>query len=250
LAIGLTGGDAAPDSRHAQGKTLLEGDGGCRALPRLAIADAQAQRQAPIAPHPKAEQPLREIVPPLVAMSVGGVRGHRRRHALGRLLARRCVSRRGAIEGKRGRVLRNPGRRQGIDRQGLERQDTAHPVQVGSKQRLKKLPQALRIECLPSYVGLKERDHPPLRQPRSALVEGLVSIQHRQPQRFYPPGTREHIIGVGGNEGGNEGGDCERTSPAQEQGQMRHRGHRTHCNSHDLPPLAILQRRHPRGSPR
>jgi hypothetical protein len=69
LAIGLAVSDDAHDARSASGETLCDGDGIFRALTRIPIADAQAQGQAPIAAHPKAQQYLLAIVTPCVFRS-------------------------------------------------------------------------------------------------------------------------------------------------------------------------------------
>ena len=52
----------------------------------------------------------------------------------------------GPIEGDRRRILVQPGRREGIDLQGLEGDRTKHPVQIHRKQPIEALPQSVIME--------------------------------------------------------------------------------------------------------
>ena len=51
-----------------------------------------------------------------------------------------------AIEGERRRILVQPGGREGIDLQGIERDRPQHPVEMRRKQRLEDLPQPVIME--------------------------------------------------------------------------------------------------------
>jgi hypothetical protein len=103
----------------------------------------------------------------------------------------------------------DPGRRNGVDFQRLERQDTKHLIQVGGKERVEDLPQAVIIERLLLSARLKQGQHPTLRQPGPHFVEGMMAVENRQHQRFYPSPTGEDIIGVRGKQLVNKGGDLE-----------------------------------------
>jgi hypothetical protein len=87
-------------------------------------------------------------------------------------------------------------------------------MQVGGKQRIENLPQAVRIERLPLSARLKQGAHSTRLQPGPHLVEGMVTVENRQHQRFHPSPTGEHSIGVRGKQLLNEGSDFERASHA------------------------------------
>ena len=61
-----------------------------------------------------------------------------------------------AIEGERRRIRGQPGGREGIDLQGMERDRSKHPVQMRRKQRREDLPQPVIMERGAGQARLKE----------------------------------------------------------------------------------------------
>jgi hypothetical protein len=79
---------------------------------------------------------LFEVVTPVFAMPVGRPRRPRRLRFV--LI--------GPIEGNRGGILMQPGRREGIDLQGFARDRTKYRVERSRNQRIEDMPSAVIIE--------------------------------------------------------------------------------------------------------
>jgi hypothetical protein len=121
---------------QAQGQTLLNRQWGFHTITAIAIPHTETQEDPSIPTHPETEQHLFEVSTPIFAMPVGRPRRLRRLRFV--LI--------GPLEGNRGGILLEPGRRESIDFQGFERDRTKHRVEIGRKQRVEDMPQAVIIE--------------------------------------------------------------------------------------------------------
>jgi hypothetical protein len=165
----------------------------------VAIAQAHAQGDAAISAHAKAQQDLFEIVSTVFAMPIG-----RARRSWGlRLVCIRSIERNGR------RILREPRCRERIDFQCFEGDHAKHLVEIGRKQRIEDVAQAVIIERGACEPWLQQRQHPALFQPFAHLVEGMMPIQNREDQGFDPVPTREPVCRVGRDELINERGDLQ-----------------------------------------
>jgi hypothetical protein len=115
----------------------------------------------------------------------------------------------GPIECNRGGVLGQPGRRYGIDSEGIEGDRTEHRVEIGRKQRIKDVPQAVIIEGGPRSSRLQQRHHATLFEPSPYLIEGVMPIQNSKNQGFDPATTREFMRRMRGNETVNDRGNLQ-----------------------------------------
>jgi hypothetical protein len=197
--IGLTSRDDATHPLPTSGQTLRNGYRGFHTITAVAIAQAHTQGYAPIPAHAKTQQDLFEIVPPVFAMPISRPR---------RPWRLRCVLI-GPIEGNRGGVLVQPGRRYGIDSEGIEGDRTEHRVEIGRKQRIKDVPQAVIIEGGPRSSRLQQRHHATLFEPSPYLIEGVMPIQNSKNQGFDPATTREFMRRMRGNETVNDRGNLQ-----------------------------------------
>jgi hypothetical protein len=197
--IGLTIRDDPAHPLQPQGQTLLNGYWGFHTIAAVAITHPEAEGYAAIPTHAETEEYLFEVVTTVFAMPIG-----RPRSAWGLRFVRI-----GPIEGNRGGVLMQPGRRDGIDLQGFEGDRTKHRVEIGRKQRIENVPQAVIIERGTREPRLQQRHHPTLFEPFSHLIESMMPIQNREHQGFNPTTTREPMRGVRGNETVNDRGDLQ-----------------------------------------
>jgi hypothetical protein len=125
----------------------------------------------------------------------------------------------GPIEGNGRGVLMQSGRWDGIDLQRLERESSKHPVEMRRQQRSEDVPSPGIIERGPRSPRLKPFHHPALFQPFSHLVEGMISIENREHERFDPTPPREHMHRVGRDKTVDHGGTSRRRSTPRIQGQ-------------------------------
>jgi hypothetical protein len=191
---------------QAQSQTFLNRERGFHTITAIAIPDAQAQRDASIAAHPKTEQHLLEIVTAIFAMAIG------RAGCLGRL---RFVLI-GPIEGNGRGVLMEPGGGEAIDLQGFEGNGTKDLVEIGCKQGIEDASQPIVMERGPREPRLQQRHHPTLFQPLSDFIQGMITIQNREHQGFHSPPRREHMRRVGREKTVDHGGDVQAPQDAQD----------------------------------
>jgi hypothetical protein len=197
--------------------------GGLGAVTRLALAHAQAERE-PLTTHAETQPPLRESLTPILAVPIRRTRRYERR---GRLLAlgpwaRLCLI--SPLPGERGRLLMEPGGRNGLPLQGLEREHTKPAVEMGGTQGLEELPQPVIMQRGSREAGLEQGEQPTLLQASPDLVEGLMPSQTREEPGLHPAPTREAMGRVRRAEGSDERRPMERAYHPEHQ---RHRGHGT-----------------------
>jgi len=132
FTVGLTVGHNAAHSREAERQALLNRYRGLCAVTGIAIAHAHAEWEA-LTAHAKTQEHLLEIIMPIFAVPIGRARRDWPVAAVGLLLI-------SPIEGDRRRILVQPGGREGIDLQGIERDRAKHTIQIHSKQRIEDLP--------------------------------------------------------------------------------------------------------------
>jgi hypothetical protein len=166
----------------------------------MAIAQAHAQRYPAIPTHAETQQDLFEIVTTVFAMSIGRSGRPRRR------LRVVCIR---PIECNGRRILMEPRCRERIDLQRFEGDHTKHLVEIGGKQRIEDVPQAVIMERSPGEPRLQQRYHPALFQPFAHLVESMMPVQNREDQGFDPAATREPMCRMGRDETINECGNLQ-----------------------------------------
>jgi hypothetical protein len=128
--IGLPIGDDSAHLLQPQGQTLRKGYGGFHTIAAVAITHTEAEGYAAVPTHAQTEEDLFEVVTTVFAMPIS-----RPRSAWGLRFVRI-----GPIEGNRGGVLMQPGRRDGRDLQGFEGDCPKHRVEIGRKQRIQDRP--------------------------------------------------------------------------------------------------------------
>jgi hypothetical protein len=143
LAVSHNAAHPGESERH----TLLNRYGCLWAITRVAVANAQAARET-ITTHTETQEHLLEIITPIFAVPRGRPRRARPFAWAGLLLI-------GPLQGERRRILREPGGRDGIDRQGVERDSPKHAVQIGGTQRIEELPQPVIMERCACEAGLE-----------------------------------------------------------------------------------------------
>src|SRR5262249_55415120 len=121
---------------QAQCQTLLNRERGFHTITAVAIPHSEAQGDAAISTDPETEEHLFEISTAVFAVSIS--RAGRRWDLRGILI--------GAIEHNSRSVLMEPGRRNGIDLQRFESDRVKHRVEIGGKQRIEDVPQAVVME--------------------------------------------------------------------------------------------------------
>jgi hypothetical protein len=123
-------------SVQAQRQTLFNGAWCFHTITAVAIPQANAQGYPSIPAYAETQQDLFEIGTPIFTMPIG---------RSGRPVSLRFVLI-DAIERNGRRVLMQPGRRERIDLQGFESDGAKHGVEIGRKQRIEDVPQAVIIE--------------------------------------------------------------------------------------------------------
>jgi hypothetical protein len=137
----------------------------------MTIAHAQAEGKA-ITAHAKTQEPLLEIIMPIFAGPISRTRRDWPFAPVGLLLI-------SSIEGDRRRILVQPGGRDGIDRQGLQRDSTKHTVQIRRKQPIEDLPQPVIMAGGSRQARLEYGSHPTFLQTCPHLVAGMRAIKKR-----------------------------------------------------------------------
>jgi hypothetical protein len=89
-----------------------------------------------------------------------------------------------------------PGGREGIDLQGGERERTKPASERRGKPRIEDRPQPVIMERGAREAGLEEGEHPTVLQACPHLLEGMMTIKHRQEQGLHATATREDMGGV------------------------------------------------------
>jgi hypothetical protein len=136
----------------------------------MAIPDAQAQRDASIAAHPKTAQHLLAIVTAILAMARGRA---------GCLWSLR-FGLIGPIEDNGRGVLMEPGGGEALDLQGFEGNGTKDLVEMGRKQGIQHVPEPVIMQRGPREPRLQQRHHPTLFQPLPDFIQGMLAIQNRE----------------------------------------------------------------------
>jgi hypothetical protein len=104
----------------------------------MAIAPAQAEREA-IPAHAETQEHLLAIVMAVLALPIGGSGWDKPCNRAGLLLI-------GPIQGERGRILMEPGCREGIHLKGVACDGPKHAVEMGGKQRSEHLAEAVIVQ--------------------------------------------------------------------------------------------------------
>mgnify|MGYP003449816873 CR=1 FL=1 len=172
---------------QAQGQTRLNGQWCFYTSTAVAITHAETEGYTTIPADPKTQEHRFAVIATVLAMPIGRV---------GRLRALRLVRLR-ALQGNGRGILMQPGRREGIDLQGCERDGAQDTVEMRGTQRIKARPYPVIVEPGARSPRLQERYHAPLFQASRHLVEGMLPIQNGQHQGFDPTPTRAHMGGVG-----------------------------------------------------
>jgi hypothetical protein len=232
--IGLTIRHHPTHPVHAQRQTRLKREGRVDTITAVAIPQADAEGQATIPAHPQTEEHRLEGVAAIWALPVGRVGGLR---TLG-LVRLRPVEPHG-----RG-VLRQPGRRDRLDRYGVEGDGAQHLVALGRPEGLEEVPPPIIIEGGPRAPWLQSRHHPALFPPLPHRVEGMMPVQNGQHQGVDPTPTREPMGRVGREEAVDTRGDLQASSYTKNQRPMGHRMHLLYGHGHDAPPVGALTRQH------
>ena len=102
-----------------------------------------------------------------------------------------------------------PWGRNGIDLQRFERHSAEHLVEVGRKQRIQHLPQAVIMQRHALQACLEQGEHPAFLETGSYLIQGMVSVKDREHQRLYPVPTGEHMGRMGWNQAIDDCGGVE-----------------------------------------
>jgi hypothetical protein len=107
--------------------------------------------------------------------------------------------------------LVQPGGRHGMDLERFERDGAKHLMEIGGKQGIQDMPQAVIMERGPGSPWLQQVQHAPLFQPSPHFVEGMIPMQDREAQGLDPTPRREHMRRVGWHEIVDHRGDLQRS---------------------------------------
>src|SRR5262249_27776093 len=199
--------------------------GGLSAVTDIAIAHAQAAWEA-LTTYAETQEHLLEIIMAIFAVPIRRTRWDWPLTPVGLLFI-------GPIEGDRRRILVQPGGRDGIDIEGMERDRPKHAVQRRRKQRLEDLPQPVIMERGARQARLEQGYHPAFLQTCSHLIEGMMAIQNRQEQRLDPTATGEDMGGGRRAEGIDECRHVEFADHPQHQRPVSYRTDLMNCKSHE-----------------
>jgi hypothetical protein len=210
---GLTSRHHPTHPRQASGQPRLKRPGGFHTSAAVAITSTEAPGDPASAAHAQTEEHRFAVVTTVCARPRGWPR---RPQCLRFVLI-------GPIPGNRGGVLRQPGRRDGIHRQGVEGDRTKHRVEMGRTQRIAEVPHTVIVAGRTREARLQQRDPPPLFEPSPDLIKGLMPIQNREHQGVDPTPTRERRRRVRGEETVNDRGHFQAPSHPEDQRHMRSR---------------------------
>ena len=183
--------------------------------------------------HPETQAHLLEIITPIFVVPIGKTGRDRPFDGAGLLL-------RGPIQGASRRILMEPGGRDGLDVQGVERDRPKHAVEMRGKQRIEELPQPVIMERCARAAGLEQGEHPTVLQAGPHLIEGMMAIKNRQEQGLHSTATREDMGGVRRAERIDERSHVERAYHPQHQRQVGHGTALMHGNRHEAPLLQVF----------
>src|SRR5262245_35895346 len=138
LTVGFTVRHHAAHPVESQRQTLCNGHWGLWAVTRIAIAHTHTEWE-PITTHTEAQKHLREIIMAILAVPISRPRRDKPFDLAGFLLMRPLL-------GERCRIVMEPGGREGIHRQGVERDRPKHTVELRGKQGIEDLPQPILME--------------------------------------------------------------------------------------------------------
>src|SRR5262249_28020924 len=170
FTIGLAIGYNAAHSVEAKGQTLFNGYRRLRTVAGIAIAHAHTEWET-LTAHAEAQEHLLEIITPIFAVPIG-------RPGWDQPCDRARRLRIGPIQGDRGRILMEPGGREGIDVQGVEGDGPKHAVEIRAKQRLEHLAEAVIVQRHSSEAILEDGEHPALLQACPHLIKGMMAIKN------------------------------------------------------------------------
>jgi hypothetical protein len=239
LTVGLAVRDNATHPVEAERHTLLNRHGGLWAVTGMAVAHAQAEREA-ITVHAETQEHLLAIIMPIFAMPIGRTWGDRALRTVGVRGTGVLPFLIGPIERDRGRVLMEPGGWNGIHLQGMQCHSPKHPVQMGRKQGIEDLAQPVIVQRRGGQARLQEGQHPSLLQTRSHLREGMMAIKNREEQSLDPTATREDIGGVRRTEGINERSHLELAYYPEHSRQVGHGANLMNRDRHEGLLLHVL----------
>src|SRR4029450_346129 len=134
----------------AQRQTLLNRPRRLHTITAVTVPHPEAHRDTSIAADPETEEHLFELIPPVFAMAIGRPGG-----SWGLRFVGVC-----SIQGNGRRVLMQPWGGNGIDLQGVESNGAIHLVEIGRKQRLEDVAQAVIMEGGACESRLQQRQYP------------------------------------------------------------------------------------------
>jgi hypothetical protein len=226
--LGLAVCDNPAHALKAQRQTCFDCHGRFHTITAVASAHADTEGQPALSPHAQTQEHVLEVVAPILAVPGGRPGGS----GSLRLVRIRPLERHG-----RG-VLREPGGRNGVDRECFQRQRAQHFLEVGGKQRIEDVPPPVIMERGPCEPWLQQGHPAPFCQPLPHLGQGMMPIQHRQDQGFDPTPGRKLMPWVRRHEVVNHGGPLQAPSDAQDQRYMRDGINLLHGYGHTAPPVS------------
>jgi hypothetical protein len=170
---------------------------------------------------------------PIFAVPIGRTRRDQPFDRAGRLLI-------GPIESDRRRILMEPGGRDGIDLQGVACDRPKDAVEIGGNQGVEDLPQSVIMERGACEARLEQGYHPTFLQACPDLLEGMMTIEHRQEQGLHATATRKDMSRRWRAEGIDERRHVELAYHPQHQRPVGHGTHLLHRNHHQAPLLHVL----------
>jgi hypothetical protein len=229
---GFTVGDEAVHPVEAERPTLLDGHRGLAAVTGIAIAPTQAERE-PVPAHAETQEHLFESVPPILAVPIGWTRRARAWAWAGLL-------RLGPLQRHGRRILMEPGCRNAIHLQGVERARTKDTVESRGTQCIEDLPQPVSMERGACEAGLEQGEQPTLLQASPYLIKGMMAIEHRQQEGLHATAAREDMRRVRRTESIDERSHVKLADDPEHHRQVSHRTAVMNRNRHDATPLPVV----------
>jgi hypothetical protein len=146
------------------------------------------------------------------------------------------VVRIGTIEGQRRRVLRPPGRWDGVDLQRVARDSPTDAGEMGRKQAIEALSEAVSVERRTPPAILAPGEHPAFRHACPHLRACGVAVPHREDEGFAATPTGQDLRRMGEAGAVDDGRDGEPPSHASHHGYMGHGRKPLHSQRPDAPP--------------